>query len=1369
MDTKAKLKSFQLDDQVVFWRWLNDDIIALVTGTAVFHWSMAGPEQPTKVFERHASLASSQIISYKASPDLKWLALVGIYQKDNKVAGAMQLHSVEKNVSQALEAHAAAFGTTKVDGKDSTLLAFTKRTATESKLYIIEVPPENSKYPKKAVELFFPPEADADFPVAMHITDKYNIVFVVTKFGFLHLFDLDTGTLIYRNRISSDTIFVTTGHKQTGGLMGIDRKGRVLLVAIDDNNIVPYITNSLSNYELAIKLASKAGLGGADDLFNSQFQRLFQAGQYAAAAKVAAESPRGILRTPKTMALFQNIPPQPGQAPPLLAYFSVLLESGKLNKIESLELARIVLQQQRKQLLEGWLGEDKLECSEELGDLVKPFDVKLALGIYVKANSHSKVCLALAETGQYDKIVLYAQKVNFNADWKFLLNNLLNVNPEAASSFAQNLINGKLLDLNVAVDMFTQRGPSYVPATTSLLLDVLKGNKAEEGHLQTRLLEINLIHHPKVADAILGNEMFSHYDRVKIGQMCEKAGLPQRALEHFTNVDDIKRVMGNQSHLLNPEWLVGYFARLSAEDSLECLKNLLRLNPRQNLQMVVNVCQKYSEALQPARVIDMFEQFKIFDGMFFYLGAIVNTSDDPVVHNKYIEAAAKTGNLREVERIVRDSSHYDPVKVKDFLKEAKLADLKPLIIVCDKHNFVDELTQFLYKNNQSKVIEAYVQQINPSNTPAVVGALIDVGCNDDYIQKLILSVRNQCPVDALVEQVEKRNKLKLVMPWLEQRVSEGSTDADLHNALAKIYIDTHKGPKEFLQSNQYYNPLVVGKYCEKRDPELAVIAYKRGNCDKELIEVTNTNGLYKHQARYVVTRANPELYTFVLNPENKHRPQLIEAIVQTALPEVDDPEVVSVTVKAFMDADLPNELIGLLDKLVLESKKKEFTENRGLQNLLILTAIKVDQSKVMNYVTRLDKYDANDIANVALQSGLPEVAFTIFKKFNLAPQAVEVLITHLKDLDRAKEFADKINKPEVHSKLAKAFLENGRVVEAINFYVKAEDPEFFNEVIYSANNAKCWNELIKYLVMCRKKVKESRIESELAFAYAKTNQLGEVDALTSAPGCIVDNLGTGDRCFAEGLYEAAKIFYKATDNYAKLAQALVRLRDFTAAVDAAKKANSMRTWKEVNLACVEEKEFRLAQQAGLYIVTNPDELETLVHTYESRGYFSELIQLLEAGKNTEEGGHKVLCTDLAILYSKYQPEKLMDYLKANHERLNIPKVINVVLLNQQWSELRFLYIQDGEVDQAAQVMINHSAEAWDHQIFRDVLQKVHNTDICYRGIQFYFDEHPKLVVELLSAITAVVDPARVIQLVKKMNQLPLIKPWLVQIQEVKFF
>ena len=36
---------------------------------------------------------------------------------------------------------------------------------------------------------------------------------------------------------------------------------------------------------------------------------------------------------------------------------------------------------------------------------------------------------------------------------------------------------------------------------------------------------------PNVADAILANGMFSHYDRPRIGQLCEKAGLYIRALQ----------------------------------------------------------------------------------------------------------------------------------------------------------------------------------------------------------------------------------------------------------------------------------------------------------------------------------------------------------------------------------------------------------------------------------------------------------------------------------------------------------------------------------------------------------------------------------------------------------------------------------------------------------------------------------------------------------------------------------------------------------------------------------------------------------------------------------------------------------------------
>ena len=83
-------------------------------------------------------------------------------------------------------------------------------------------------------------------------------------------------------------------------------------------------------------------------------------------------------------------------------------------------------------------------------------------------------------------------------------------------------------------------------------------------------------------------------------------------------------------------------------------------------------------------------------------------------------------------------------------------------------------------------------------------------------------------------------------------------------------------------------------------------------------QVCNENSLFKSQARYLVRRRDPDLWGRVLDEENSYRRQLIDQVVQTALSETQDPEDVSVTVKAFMTADLPNELIELLEKIVLD-------------------------------------------------------------------------------------------------------------------------------------------------------------------------------------------------------------------------------------------------------------------------------------------------------------------------------------------------------------------------------------------------------------------------------------------------------------------
>ena len=152
----------------------------------------------------------------------------------------------------------------------------------------------------------------------------------------------------------------------------------------------------------------------------------------------------------------------------------------------------------------------------------------------------------------------------------------------------------------------------------------------------------------------------------------------------------------------------------------------------------------------------------------------------------------------------------------------------------------------------------------------------------------------------------------------------------------------------------------------------------------------NENSLFKSEARYLVHRQDAELWALVLIETNEYRRPLIDQVVQTALSETQNPDEVSVTVKAFMTADLPNELIELLEKIVLDNTL--FSEHRNLQNLLILTAIKADRTRVMEYITRLDNYDAPDIANIAIGSELYEEAFAIFRKFDVNTSAIQVML-----------------------------------------------------------------------------------------------------------------------------------------------------------------------------------------------------------------------------------------------------------------------------------------------------------------------------------------------------------------------------------------
>ncbi len=119
-----------------------------------------------------------------------------------------------------------------------------------------------------------------------------------------------------------------------------------------------------------------------DNLFVNQFNNFFVTGDYANAAKIAGMSPGNLIRNAETINKFKGLPGQPGQPHPLLVYFQKLIENGKLNKLETIELSGPVLAQGKIDLVRNWVQQGKLNCSEELGDSVAKHDMGLACKIY---------------------------------------------------------------------------------------------------------------------------------------------------------------------------------------------------------------------------------------------------------------------------------------------------------------------------------------------------------------------------------------------------------------------------------------------------------------------------------------------------------------------------------------------------------------------------------------------------------------------------------------------------------------------------------------------------------------------------------------------------------------------------------------------------------------------------------------------------------------------------------------------------------------------------------------------------------------------------------------------------------------------------
>ena len=1378
LESKTRVQSVSAPDPIVYWRWIRPRAMVVVTTSAVYHWDTANESQPlAKVFDRAQEIADCAILSYAVDDGMKWHALLAVVRDaEGQLCGKAQLYSVEKQASKVIEGHQASFRKlTAQDGVVSNILCVASNSGQGGRLLIMEVPTAEKQattFERKVVPVSF--ASTQDFPIVTHLSTRMGLIFVVSRDGTFHAFDVYSGAPVFSEQVSNQTVFKCT-FNESDELVLVNSGGTIYRVNIDERALVTHLQAQVGNTDLALRVAVSAGLPGATQMLENKVRGQLQTLDVEGAIDTVIKAPNKALRTQEMIQIFTQAGQQhPNlQPPPVSTYYKAMIAHGGLTQVESVAFAMTVLPRGGLQVFKNFMEEKKITESEELGDVISTHDRETALKIYHRCECPSKVLQTLVAMGDLSKVSAYCEKVNYVPEWGSILKGCIETDPDVAVTMGvmvHNLPNHGNVNPSDVVEHFLRN--QSVKQLTLYLLDILKGDREEDRTLQTKLLEINIKHSPpQVAEQIFSQGVLSHYDDYAIAALCEKAQMYSRAVEHYGRAEaksdhavsfmnEIKRCI---PHLkgYGPDWYVEFFGTLNEVDGMEFIKELMEVNSEQNAKICVQLAAKYHTLLGTEPLINLFLKHRNFEALSYFLGSILQGSSDPDVHFRYLEASYHLGNLKEVERMTRESNFYDAERTKNFLMDQKLQDLWPLINVCEKHELYDAMVKYLYETGNMQYLEEFVQKKHPIKTPFIIGALMDCNCSEDYIRSLLTSVGSLCPSEALIAEVEQRHRLGLLQSWLEDRVQEKSSESVIHTALAKLYIDQGKA-LDFLENNEHYDARLIGKYSENRDPALALIAYRRANSDKDLIRLCRSHGMFKQLARHLVQKKDSDLWKVALI-EEINRKYLVDAVVQTAFPETNSPEEISTAVKAFIQADLPEELAALLEKIVLHGSK-EFRANKYLQNLLMITAIKAAQDKAMDYATRLENYDVQEIAAAAKQAGLFDVAFTAYKKFQLYDEAVEVLLHDMNSLTRAVEFAEWCDRTEVWTLVGAAWLKKGDITEAVQSFIRAKDPHFAQEVAEVASRQNKHEDLVKYLHMARSESKhgDAKIDTELAYALARVGNMMELEEFVSSAH-KANLVHVADKCYTEEMFDAARILYQACSHFPRLASTLCHLQNFAAAVEAAQRANNVEVWKKVNRACIENSELQLAKVCALAMVQHADELEGLIAYYETHGYYQDVIHLLQAAA-TSSVAHIGIFTELAVLYAKYSPENLIEHIRLYNKRMNMHKVVASCKKYQLWVEMCALYQCNNDFEGAASVVLEHSAVAWEHIGFTELLNKVDSTAVLYEAVIFYIRYHPDLVNELLLSIGSRLDTERVVNEVTRLGHLPLIKPFLLSVQ-----
>jgi len=274
-------------DPILFWRWLDAEIIAIITARHVYHWMPTMAHSTAKCIltlhsdddsDRRDSSSSSfvQYINYDQSKDGNYLFVQGLTQSKkpslqhaeerenrsshksmNGVDGVVTLYDIESGVVRhRMNAFGACFASLS-SFENITLFCYTKKEYVDSddsggesvtKLYIVELSKKNEN--DTAMTMMDDEDAKWDHLASGHhyhvrverevqfyhtndfvvsMVQCRTVLYAVTKLGCLLIFDISSGQCLYNQKVSRDVIFLVAPYPRENGIVALDRTGKLTL------------------------------------------------------------------------------------------------------------------------------------------------------------------------------------------------------------------------------------------------------------------------------------------------------------------------------------------------------------------------------------------------------------------------------------------------------------------------------------------------------------------------------------------------------------------------------------------------------------------------------------------------------------------------------------------------------------------------------------------------------------------------------------------------------------------------------------------------------------------------------------------------------------------------------------------------------------------------------------------------------------------------------------------------------------------------------------------------------------------------------------------------------------------------------------